>query len=71
MTGHGPFKCHLKKMKLTVDAICRFCNIDDETAKNILCECLGLGFPTISEYNEVNLEKLLKFLKNINFILGI
>ena len=81
LTGHGPFKCHLKKMKLTVDATCRFCNGDDETDEHILCECealaykrqqiLGLGFPSISEYNEVDLEKLLNFLKNINFILGI
>ena len=70
-----------EKMKLTVDATCRFCNTEDETAEHILCECealaykrhqfLGLGFPSISEYNEVDLEKLLNFLKNINFILEI
>ena len=45
-----------------------------ETAEHILCECealpykrqknLGLGFPSISEFNEVDfLEKLLNFLK--------
>ena len=81
-SGHEPFKCNLKKkMKLTVDATCRFCNIDDETAEHILCECevlvykrhqfLGLGLPSISEYDEVDLEKLLNFFKNINFILGL
>ena len=57
LTGHGPFKSHLKKMNLIPDATCRFCNLDDETAEHILCECealafkrqqiLGLGFPSI------------------------
>ena len=69
LTGHGPFKSHLKRMKLISDATCRFCNLDDETAERILCECealafkrqqiLGLGFPRPSEYHEVDLETLL------------
>ena len=68
-------------MKLISDATCRFCNLDDETAEHILCECealafkrqqiQSLGFPSPSEHHEVDLQSLLMFLKKINFILGI
>ena len=81
LTGHGPFKHHLKRMGLTENSTCRFCDFDEETAEHILCECealahkrnqiLGIGFPTSSDYNEIKLDVLLNFLKKINFILGI
>ena len=73
LTGHGSFRMHLRRLQLTADTSCRFCGLEEETAEHILCECkrhqiLGKGFPTITDYNNFNLDILLKY---INFIIGL
>ena len=81
LTGHGPFRMHLRRLQLTTDTSCRFSGLEKETTEHILGECeplaykwhqvLGKGFPTITDYNNFNLDILLKYIKNINFIIGV
>ena len=31
ISGHGPFKNYLNKMKIADDKLCRYCKLNDET----------------------------------------
>ena len=64
---------HLRRLQLKTDKSSRFCGLDEETVEQIHCECeykphqiLGKRFPTITDYNNFNLDILLKYIKNIN-----
>ena len=43
LTGHCRTKYHLKKMGIRTDDVCRICREEEETARHILCDCIGLG----------------------------
>lgn len=43
VTGHFPFKGHLKIMGVTQDTQCQRCLEDEETAYHLLCECPALS----------------------------
>ena len=73
LTGHGPFKMHLRRLQLATDTSCRFCGSEEECEAMAYkrYQILGKRFPTITDYNNFNLDILLKYIKNINFIIGV
>lgn len=42
LTGHCRLNRHMSLMGLAEDAICRFCQEEEETAAHVLCHCEGL-----------------------------
>jgi hypothetical protein len=72
-TGHGKFRYHLKKMKLTEDDVCRFCGIEPETAEHLLCSCTALQncryrffgdpYPDPPDYMDFELRDVIGFLE--------
>ena len=75
LTGHCKLNRHLKLMGLTDEAMCRFCQSEEETSEHILCRCDSLAnvwFPVIGNdrplpgsYMEGSVSKLLNFVKRI------
>jgi len=72
MTGHGPFKQHLYRMKLVTSPECKFCN-REETAEHIMCECdaycrirlreIGKPYCSLEDFSSIDLEKFRRFCK--------
>jgi len=70
LTGHGRFKKHLHRMKLSTDTSCRFCE-KEETAEHIMCNCeafsrtrlrcTGKSECTLEDYANLNFEKFKEF----------
>ena len=76
LTGHFPVRYMLKKMNAIDDDICRFCGAEEETVEHLLCVCVAKlatrkrtlmnCTPTPSFFNNIDLCKLLNFLKTLS-----
>ena len=73
LTGHNTLNGHLHKLGLHPDGLCRFCNLEMETSKHILMDCIALapkrysylGKPSFNQEKIATTELtcLLRFLK--------
>lgn len=55
ITGHGPVKYHLKKMRLAEDNICRLCLNETETTEHLLCSCEAAARKRLNHLGKANL----------------
>ena len=74
-TGHCGLRKHLSVIRVHTDStLCRKCELADETAHHVLCECvalarsrayeLGQAFPEASDYMNFPLRSVLRFVKS-------
>jgi ribonuclease HI len=79
ITGHMMLRKHARRLGLAQSSNCRGCNVEEETVAHILCDCpvvrtkrlkyLGkFFFDNINEIRNIELKKILRFVKEINFL---
>lgn len=69
LTGHGPNKKFLFLFNKISDDRCRFCNLQSETNRHLLCECKSFQFernvifgkPEFENIRELNHKKIIRF----------
>lgn len=75
LTGHCPCRYHLKKLKLSQIDVCRFCDIEKESAEHLLCNCgalftrrqkqFGRGLLSPAELQHEDPKKVVEFIFRI------
>jgi hypothetical protein len=66
ITSHCPLNKHLHNMGLTVEPICLACEIEDESAFHLLCDChfqrtFSKPILGVEKYEEASASALLRF----------
>jgi ribonuclease HI len=76
LTGHNLLNYHMKRIGLSNDDKCRFCNIKEETSEHILLECTNLADKRMKIFSSNNIEPsslkihlLLDYFKLLNLTL--
>ena len=69
ITGCGPFKSYLFKMKLADDDVCRFCYLNIETSKHLMFECDYLKDKILlrNDFDGINFEIIVRKLMKANY----
>lgn len=78
LSGHCRLNKHMYRMGLVADPTCRGCNLEDETAEHILCECpalaqirgsmLGDFWPDMASIRSTPLASILKFIERVGWL---
>ena len=69
-TEHGKFRAHLRKMNISTESKCKYCD-EDETAKHIMCVCdayaalrqrtTGMMYCELKDYARLNFQMYRSF----------
>ena len=57
ITGHGNFRKHLHRMRLAESPFCGGCELEDETAFHIICECPSFSLLRIRTFGQPMLDE--------------
>ena len=78
LTGHGIFKEHLYKMRLSHDKLCRFCKAADESAQHLLTGCRRFDYErcilfgrrkvTLTAYLQSEFKDIMRYLKTTKLL---